>query len=332
MGPQASHDTDAPRRRMSARRKKRLARTASGLLALVAMIGVVSHDAAREHVAASARPSPQPTQVTPSPGPDVSGATAPAATVRPQRLFSRKPVARYLAAHHEHLTAAVFDRRTGRLYVYRAGVTMITASIVKVDILETLLARAEALDGRLGAYEEYLCREMIEESDNGAAQALWELLEDGEYVERFNATIGMGETRPDETHWGLTTTTAADQIRLVKLIAYPNHALSPASRRYALGLLTHVDPAQAWGVSAGVPAGAHVALKNGWLPLDTGWQVNSIGFVHGAGRSYAIAVLTDDEPTEPAGIDAIEGLSRLVWRQLAPARIRGKVRRAPVFN
>jgi hypothetical protein len=82
--------------------------------------------------------------------------------------------------------------------------------------------------------------------------------------------------------------------------------------------MENVEPTQAWGVTGGVPPGVTVALKNGWLPLSPGdWQVNSIGFVAGAGRDYVLAVLTDDDPTEAYGIATIEGVSRLVFAQLS---------------
>jgi hypothetical protein len=67
--------------------------------------------------------------------------------------------------------------------------------------------------------------------------------------------------------------------------------LTNASRDYEVDLMTHVDPNQASRVSAGVPSSASIALKNGWLPLDSGgWQINCIGSVHGDGRSYLVAV------------------------------------------
>jgi hypothetical protein len=40
--------------------------------------------------------------------------------------------------------------------------------------------------------------------------------------------------------------------------------------------------------------------------------------VDGDGRDYVIAVLTDDD-TEAAGISFIEGLSQLIWQELAPS-------------
>jgi hypothetical protein len=105
-----------------------------------------------------------------------------------------------------------------------------------------------------------------------------------------------------------------------------------------------VTPAQRWGVSCGpwgtrcdapdyatpVP-GVTVALKNGWKyvpschgPDDTcPWQVNSIGWVRGQGRDYALAVLTTDDPAGPGtfgfdyGITTIQSVSKLIWANLA---------------
>jgi hypothetical protein len=62
-----------------------------------------------------------------------------------------------------------------------------------------------------------------------------------------------------------------------------------------------------------------VALKNGWLPLtstDDDWQVNSIGWVCGAGRDYLLAVLTTGNPTEQDGIDTIGRLAASIWRTM----------------
>jgi hypothetical protein len=99
---------------------------------------------------------------------------------------------------------------------------------------------------------------------------------------------------------------------------------TPASQAHELNLMEHVDPGQSWGISAGVAAGSTVALKNGWLPLDSGgWQVNSIGYVDGDGRNYVIAVLTTED-TEADGVNFIQGLSGLIWQELAPQHLIGR--------
>jgi hypothetical protein len=137
----------------------------------------------------------------------------------------------------------------------------------------------------------------------------------------------MTQTELDpEGVWGHYQTTARDQIRLLQHLALPNRLLSGASRSYALDLMTHVDPAQAWGVASGVLAPAEVALKNGWLPLAGGWEINSVGAVRGRYRDYLIAVLTSDDPSMQYGVDTIEGISQLVWEYFLPARLRAHAR------
>jgi hypothetical protein len=236
-------------------------------------------------------------------------------------ILSSTAVSTYLASSGGNVTAAVYDEVTGTTSLYRPGVAEDTASIMKVDILATMLAQAQAHDTGLNSGQQELAQEMIEESDDNDAQDLWDAEGGATAVSAFNASAGLTETTPDAAgYWGLSTTTAADQLTLLKAVAFPNGLLTDDSRQYELGLMTHVDPDQAWGISNGVAPGATVAIKDGWLPLDSGgWQINSIGYVYGDGRNYLIAVLTNGDATESQGIDTIEGLSALVWQGLAPA-------------
>src|SRR5579859_4607403 len=64
------------------------------------------------------------------------------------------------------VTAAVMDLHTGKLYLYRPGVVGVTASIVKVEILGTLLRQAQAAGRSLTPSEQALAVPMIELSDN----------------------------------------------------------------------------------------------------------------------------------------------------------------------
>jgi Beta-lactamase enzyme family len=235
-------------------------------------------------------------------------------------LFDIPAVAAYMSGTSEDVTAAVYDDITGVTSLYRPGVAQETASIEKVDILATLLAQGQAQGQAISPVDDPLAVNMIEESDNDDAQDLWDSEGGATAVGAFDTAAGLTQTDPDAAgYWGLSTTTAADQVQLVRTVAYPNTVLTSASQAYELGLMEHVDADQAWGVSAGVAAGATVALKNGWLPLDSGgWQVNSVGYIDGAGRDYVIAVLTDDD-TEANGIAFIQGLSGLIWQTLAPS-------------
>src|ERR1700728_1006644 len=212
-------------------------------------------------------------------------------------LFATPAVAAYLAGTSEDVTAAVYDEVTGYTSLYRPGVAQDTASIMKADILATLLAQSQVHAQSLSPADQLLSQNMIEESDNDDAQDLWDEEGGAPAVNAFDAAAGLTQTQPDAAgYWGLSTTTAADQVQLLRTVAYPNALLTPASQAYELNLMENLESDQAWGVSAGVGAGSTVALKNGWLPLDSGgWQVNSIGYVDGLGRDYVIAVLTHDD-------------------------------------
>jgi len=161
---------------------------------------------------------------------------------------------------------------------------------------------------------------MIEESDNDDATDLWDEVGGSQAVARFDAFAGLTDTTPNAAgYWGETTTRALDQVRLLEHLVLPNSLLDDAARGYELGLMENVVPYERWGVSAGVPAGVTVALKNGWVPIvDGNWQINSIGYVDGQGRAHIIAVLTNENLTEGYGIATIEGISRIVWSRLAP--------------
>jgi Beta-lactamase enzyme family len=234
-------------------------------------------------------------------------------------VFTVPAVAAYLAGSNDGLTAAVFDVDNGYTSVYRPGVAEDTASIVKVDILATLLAQTQAQGSTLSDDEQDTAQGMIEESDNDDATDLWNIDGGAPGVARFNARVGLTQTTPNVA-WGLTTTTPTDQLTLLKTIVFPNSLLTDASRNYELSLMTNVDPSEAWGISGGVPAGVTIAIKNGWLPLDAGgWEINSIGYVNGDGRDYLIAVLSNGNATEAQGITTIQGLASLVWQEFAPA-------------
>ena len=64
---------------------------------------------------------------------------------------------------------------------------------------------------------------------------------------------------------GLTSKTPADQLLLLRELVSGSSLLSLAIRGYVLSLMENVEPDQRWGVSAGVPPGARVALKNAWF-------------------------------------------------------------------
>jgi beta-lactamase class A len=231
----------------------------------------------------------------------------------------------YLSGRSGVVTAAVEDLRTRQTWTYHPGDREQTGSIIKVDILETLLRQVELSHTSLDSDEVALVQGMIEDSDNDDAQDLWSLVGESSGIDAYDAKAGLTQTVPNtEGYWGETTTSAMDQIRLLRELVMKHSLLNAAFKHYELGLMEHVEADQAWGVSAGVPSAANIALKNGWLPLttDTNWEINSIGRVKGEGRRYLIAILTAHDPSESYGITTTDRMSSIVWSDLASAHAR----------
>ena len=69
------------------------------------------------------------------------------------------------------------------------------------------------------------------------------------------------------------------------------------------------------------PPEVPVAVKNGWLPVANGWEINSIGHVSGGLHDYVVAVLSVGSPSMNDGISTVEGVSSLVWSDLAAVSV-----------
>jgi beta-lactamase class A len=256
-------------------------------------------------------------------------AAPPHATAQPQGAPSASPLGTamrsYLATRSGTVRVAVYDLATGQEWSLGGGAAQDEASVVKVDILEALMAQRPA---GLTSYDQGLARAMIEDSDNDAATSLWTLVGGGSGIGAYDARAGLAQTTPSAClqcpgfpwpGWGLTTTTPEDQVTLLRRLVQPGGPLSAAARQYALSLMEGVTADQRWGVSGGVPAGVTVALKNGWLPLDAAnsdWQINSVGWVSGGGRDYLLAMLSTGNPSEQYGIDTLNALGAMVWQSL----------------
>ena len=259
--------------------------------------------------------------VTPLGTPPPSPSPASRASAAPSRFLPFWPAFRtYASSRHGDITAAVYDAVSRTTYSYQAGLQVDTASVIKLAIMAAVLREAQLAHRPLTPQESGEMTTMIEASDNDTATDLWNEIGARDGMAAFLHTAGLTQTVTDPAgHWGLTGTTALDQVKLMKDFAFPSRLLDLSSQAYGLSLLQHVIPADRWGVSGGVPSGVSVALKNGWLPVGSAdWIVNSVGYVQGRGRSYVIAILTRGSSTFGDGVQTIEGLSTLVWNALRP--------------
>ncbi|WP_189707294.1 hypothetical protein [Streptomyces anandii] len=221
------------------------------------------------------------------------------------------------------VSVAVLDLGSGHSAVYGTG-AFDTASIVKVDILAALLLQAQDAGRWLTAQEQTYATAMIENSDNDSASALWRAIGRAGGLDAANRRLGLTDTTGGEgTLWGLTQTTAADQLTLLRQVfgyGSGSHGssgpsgpseLSAASRAYVQGLMGRIAEGQDWGVSAAADGSAW-ALKNGWLARGTTglWDVNSIGRVTSGGTGYLVAALSNGSATKEKGVALVEAAAR----------------------
>ena len=230
----------------------------------------------------------------------------------------------YLAQRADDATIAVYDATTGATWDLNPDRVQVTASIVKVDVMAAALS-ADQRSGGIPPQQAALLAPMIEVSDNNAANAMWSAIGGAAGLGAFDQVLGLQSTTPypgpitsDNLGWAFTTTTADDMVKVVNTYAFPNAVLNDGSRAYGLSLMHSVRADQVWGVPAGAPPGS-VALKTGFITPQPGdAQVNSIGYVSGAGRNYVFAILTDGNPDEVYGEGTINDVASLVFDALGP--------------
>ncbi|MCX4775461.1 serine hydrolase [Streptomyces sp. NBC_01264] len=320
--------------------EKKLARALVGALAVAAAaaVAVPAFAAGQSH-------GPRPSDITcTSPGGKGPG-TSPYG--HPLEKSLQKDIARAIGTH-KYVAVALTDPTAGVQCAFRANSEYDSASMVKPSILAALLY---AEHGKLTPGQQAEATNMIENSDNTAATALWKDLSDlanphqanTESFRAFLTAAGMQETTPapDQLSWGLTRTTASDELKLLDLLnGTDNKVLDGASRAYILDLMRSVRPDERWGSTDEVPAAASTAVKNGWLQrsmtgpdnaFDRGdWKVNSISTVSspkGGPYQSSLVVLTEDNRV-PAGkkpfygfkrgVDEIQAVASAVNKDLYP--------------
>ena len=225
----------------------------------------------------------------------------------------------YLNSRPGAVGVAVRVPGSGRSWTYtKTSSRNVTASIVKVHIMSAVMMKAQDAGRGLTSWEKSQIVPMIRNSDNNATTALFNHIGGRSGLDRAADRLGLDQTYADPyNHWGLTSTTAADQAELMEHYARPSKALSYTNRMYGLTQMRNINSSQDWGVTAGAPSGS-VALKNGWLPRTDGWHVNSIGWAKVSSTDYTIAVLTHDNPgAMSTEISTIEGVSRIVYKNRA---------------
>jgi hypothetical protein len=288
----------------------------AGALAGGASSAGTSSPAASSPATSPASASQRPAAATPSSQPP-SKTASPSKTSKP-RLTVQQLTANLQALFGpgDSFSVAGYDLTTGHSVVAGAGSGMTEASVIKLDILQTALYHRQQTGYQ---FNEDDAEAMMENSDNAAGDRIFNYDGGNSGLQQYNDTIGLGHTQLDPTEtWGLSTTTATDQLTLLKQLVSSKSVLNSASRGYALQLMGDVEADQTWGISAAADPGASSQLKNGWLNIDRDnglWAVNSTGLTTSGGHRMLLVVLSQHEPDYQTGVNRVQAAAR----QLATA-------------
>lgn len=244
--------------------------------------------------------------------------TAGASTSKPDGALSRA-----VTEADGHVAVAAIDLATGNAVADDAATDrFFTASIVKVDIAAVLLHEHQVKHKSLSAQDSRLLRTMLDDSDNDSASALWDAVGGATAVNRFNKRLGLDHTTAGvDGLWGLTSTTADDQLRLLDKVLVGD-VLSDRYQKLLLHYMRSVVSGQRWGISSADSDSADLAIKDGWLPHaadDYRWILNSIGLIGTRNHGVLIVVLSNHSTSESAGIRRVEEVAKLAREDLAKA-------------
>lgn len=234
----------------------------------------------------------------------------------------RRSVRAYVRGRPGKAGVMATDLRTGLSFGENEKGDFVTASVMKVDILASLVLRRQG--GRsLSDGQRELAGQMIRESDNSAADALYSAAGGSDGVRKANRRLGLRDTTPFAGSWGSSLTSPSDQVLLLRSLVSDTSPIAASGRGYILGLMGSVLREQAWGVSAAARGGERVALKNGWTPVyhqGHGWAVNSVGRITGPDHDFLVAVCSGDSPTMEAGVATVEHMADMVVATLRASR------------
>jgi beta-lactamase class A len=255
---------------------------------------------------------------TASPTPTGPSAAELAAQERAKRVKALDTALAKYAKTAPEFSVAVLDKKTGKRYAFRGTEAYETASVVKVQVLACLLLTAQTKDRALTSTEKSLATRMIHASDNDATTALFNELGKASAIGKCNKRLGLTETKVNSA-WGLTKTTADDQVKLLSQLVATTSPLDTASREYAYDLMSTVNADQEWGVPAAADPGDKSTVKNGWLARSADhnlWIINSVGRITGDDTDVSIAVLSHNNATMPSGIALVEKVAKMTRQYL----------------
>jgi hypothetical protein len=248
---------------------------------------------------------------SPSPGPSPAAPRSPAPSPRPT---AKPPLLRPGPVRIDSpgfWSWALINTRTGAVAGSRSmTATSTTASMIKAWLAADFLRRSDERgvtpdDARL-----HELSIMIRDSDNAAAQDIYELLGQSASIKRLISRCRLTDSSPYGDSWSRTTVSARDTARMAACIG-DGRAAGTTWTPWLLNEMRLVRGTGDFGIRDALPdaVAARTAIKNGWVVRDAegtwhvaclaigdGWTLGvlvrypaSLGVTHGANVCKSVA-------------------------------------------
>ncbi len=284
-----------------------------GMAYVLAMLALAACGNASAHVRALPRRSQHSqasSAVSPTPAPSCPVMVAAGFSCVMQRRMA--DAEKYLANAPGEVGIVLRDRSDGAVWRNADAATEFpTASTIKLAMVVDLLVRNQSGQIQLSGPDWDLMYDMLNYSDDGAADTLWSEYEDDSFLGRING-YGMpnAEFSEDPPYWGYIYCTPDD---LDGLINYVLGNMAAGMRRYIVSNLRRVAPDQQFGVWGAGPS-KQPGNKDGWEDDDGIWIVDSVGFA-GPDERYTLAMMDDlqGNGTFSDGADTLTQVASLLF-------------------
>ncbi|MEV4758164.1 serine hydrolase [Micromonospora sp. NPDC049559] len=187
---------------------------------------------------------------------------------------------------------AMQDTRTGEIHgSSNMTRTSTTASLIKAWIGADFLRRSAEQDSTPSDARLAQVSTMIRDSNNEAAQALWQVVGESASITRLISTCGLTDSSAYKDLWSNTNLSARDITRLGACIV-SGKAAGPKWTDWLLDEMRQVRGTGDFGIRKAFPAAEQksIAIKNGWVTRDAvgQWNVNCLAI----GDGWTMGVMT----------------------------------------
>ncbi|WP_442791676.1 hypothetical protein [Micromonospora sp. NBC_01813] len=207
---------------------------------------------------------------------------------------------------------AMLDQRTGEITGSdNLDETSTTASLIKTWIAADFLRRADEAGQTPNEYRMQQLEIMIRDSDNWAAEDLWQEIGRSAAIDRMIDICGLTDSSSAENRWSVTRLSPRDITRLGACVV-DGRAAGDRWTDWLLEQMRSVRSPGDFGVIQAFPDDetAGIAIKNGWVIRDDErqWHVNCLAI----GDGWTLGVMARFPTSHPYsyGADVCRGVAQ----------------------